>query len=113
MRGACGGDVSIERRRGDTETVCDLGDADVGVGQHRLGSLDVVVGKFWRATSGAAGAARGGEARLGALADQTALELRERAEHVKDQPALRGRRVERFREAAKPDTPYPQGFDRF
>jgi hypothetical protein len=31
--------------------VCDLGDADVGVGQHRLGSLDVVVGKFWRAMS--------------------------------------------------------------
>jgi hypothetical protein len=27
-------------------------------------SLDVVVGEFWRATSGAAGAARGGEARL-------------------------------------------------
>jgi hypothetical protein len=35
-----------------------LGDTDVGVGQHRLGSLDVVVGEFWRATSGAAGAAR-------------------------------------------------------
>lgn len=31
----------------------DLGDADVGVGQHRLGSLDVVVGEFWRTTSGA------------------------------------------------------------
>ena len=32
IRGACGGDVSIERRRGDTETVCDLGDVDVAVG---------------------------------------------------------------------------------
>jgi hypothetical protein len=28
--------------------MCDLSDADVGVGQHRLGSLDVVVGEFWR-----------------------------------------------------------------
>jgi hypothetical protein len=42
-----------------------------GFHQHSLGSLDVVVGEFWRATSGAAGTAGGGEARLGALADQT------------------------------------------
>ena len=48
---ARGGDVPIERRRRDPETVCDLSDADVGIGQHRLGGLDVVVGEFWRATS--------------------------------------------------------------
>jgi hypothetical protein len=32
IRGTRSGDVSIERRRRDTETVCDLRDADVGVG---------------------------------------------------------------------------------
>jgi len=32
----------------------DLRHADVGIGKHRLGGLDVVVGEFWRAPSGAA-----------------------------------------------------------
>ena len=39
-------------------------------------------------------APRGGKTRLGALADQAALEFRQRAKHVKNQPPLRGRRVE-------------------
>jgi len=38
-------------------------------------------------------AAGGGKAGLGALTDQTALEFRQCAEHVKNQPPLRGRRV--------------------
>ena len=80
IRGARGGDVPIERRRRDTETVCDLGDADVGIGQHRLGGLDVVVGEFRRSASGAAGAPSSGEACLSTLADQTALEFRQRAD---------------------------------
>jgi hypothetical protein len=67
---------SQRARRRDTETVCDLGDADIGVGQHRLGSLDVFIGEFSRTTSGAACAASGGESRLGALPDQAALEFR-------------------------------------
>src|SRR5271155_3477901 len=62
MRGARGGDVTIQRRRRDAQAVCDLGDADVGVGQHGLGSLDVVVGEFWRTASSAARTPRGGEA---------------------------------------------------
>ena len=56
----------------------DLGDADVGVGPHRLGGLNVVVSEFWRTTSGTARAPGGGEARLGALPDQAALEFRQR-----------------------------------
>ena len=68
----------------------DLGHADVGVRQHRLGGLDVVVREFRRLASGAASAPRGGKPRLGALPDQAALEFRQRAEHVKDQPPLRG-----------------------
>jgi hypothetical protein len=44
--------------------VRDLGHADVGVRQHRLGGLDVVVGEFRRPASGAANTPRGGEARL-------------------------------------------------
>jgi len=85
--------------------VRDLGDADVGVAQHRLCSLDVVVGKFWRLASRPACAASSSKTRLGALADQAALEFCQRAEHMKDKPPLRGRRVERFGQAAKPDTP--------
>src|SRR5271170_1681702 len=68
---------------------------------------------FGGSASRAASAPRGGQARLGALPDQAALELRQRAKHVKNQPPLRGRRVEGFGQAAKPDTPHPQGFDGF
>src|SRR4029077_9459123 len=75
IRSSCGRDVAIERRRGHAEAVRDLGHADAGIGQQRLGGLDVVVGEFRRASSGAAGAPRGGKARLGALPDQTALEF--------------------------------------
>jgi hypothetical protein len=48
---------------------------------------------------------------LGALPDQAALEFRQRAKHMRDQPPLRSRRVERFGQAAKPDAPEPQGLD--
>jgi len=43
IRGARGGQISIQRRRRDAEPVCDLSHADVGIGEHRLGGLDVVV----------------------------------------------------------------------
>ena len=89
----------------------DLGDADVGIGEHRFGRLNVVVGEFWRTPSRPAGAARGGKARSGALADQTALEFRQRAKHVKNQPPLRSRRVERLGQAAEAGAPYAQIFD--
>jgi hypothetical protein len=56
--------------------VRDLSHADVGIGEHRLGGLDVVVCEFRRAASGAANAPRGGKARLGTLPDQAALEFR-------------------------------------
>jgi len=53
--------------------VPDLSHADVGIGQHRLGGLDVVVGQFRRAASCAANTPRGGRARLGALPDEAAV----------------------------------------
>ena len=40
IRGSCGRDVPIERRRGHAEAVRDLGHADVGIGQQRLGGRD-------------------------------------------------------------------------
>jgi hypothetical protein len=57
-----------------TWAVCDLGDADIGISQQRLGN--VVVGEFWRPPASAARAPSGGEARLGACPDQAALKLR-------------------------------------
>ena len=50
---------------------------------------------------------------MGALADQAALEFRQRTKHVKDKPPLRGRRVEGLGQAAEPDTPQPQSFNGF
>jgi hypothetical protein len=51
-----------------------------------LAGLDVVVCEFLRTPSLAAEATGGGEARLGALADQAALEFRQRTKHVKSSP---------------------------
>jgi hypothetical protein len=76
IRGSRGGDVAIERRGRHAEAVRDLGNADVGVGQQRLGGLDVVVREFRRTASGATNAPRGSEARLGAFSDEAALEFR-------------------------------------
>ena len=113
MRSSRGGNVTIQRRRRDAKAVRDLRHADVGIGEHRLSGLDVVVRQFRRTASRAANAPRGGKACLGALSDQAALEFRQRAEHVKDQPPLRRRRVEGFGQAAKPDVSQPQFLDGF
>jgi hypothetical protein len=64
------------------QAVCDLGHADIGIGQHGLGGLDVVVGEFRRTSSGATGTSRGGEARSDPLPDQAALELRQCSEKL-------------------------------
>ena len=69
IRGSRGRDVPIERCRRDAEALRNLRHADITIGQHGLGGLDVLVGQFWRAAAGAAEAASGGEARLGALPD--------------------------------------------
>ena len=69
--------------RRDAKAVRDLRHGDVGISQHRLGSLDIVVRKFWRTTSGAARAPSSDEARLGALPDEAALEFRQRTKHEK------------------------------
>jgi hypothetical protein len=58
IRGSRDRDVPIRRRRRDAEPVCDLGHANVGIGEHRLGALDVVVGEFRRPASGSARVAR-------------------------------------------------------
>jgi hypothetical protein len=114
FRRSRGGNVTIQRRRRHAKAMRDLSHADVGIGEHCLGRLDVVVREFRRTASGAANAPRGGETRLGALSDQAALEFRQCAEHVKNEAPLRRRRVESFGQAAKRDIFQPQflnGFD--
>src|SRR3954462_15731980 len=51
-------------------------------------------------------------ARLGPLAGQVPLELRQRAEDVEDELAAAGGRVDRLLEAAEPDLPGLEGGDR-
>jgi hypothetical protein len=54
IRGSRGGNVPIERCRRAAEPLRDLTYGDVGISEHRLGSLDVVVREFRRTASGAA-----------------------------------------------------------
>ena len=112
MRGSRGRDVTIERCRRHAEAVCDLRHADIGIGEHCPRRFELVLCELRRAASGTAGPSRRREARLGALPDQAALEFRQRAKHVKNQPALRGRRVKSFGQAAKPDAPHPKNYGR-
>jgi hypothetical protein len=44
----------------DTEAMRDLSHADIGIGEHGLSGLDVLVGQFRRAASHAANSPRGG-----------------------------------------------------
>src|SRR6516225_6065019 len=67
IRGPRGGHISIQRRRRDAETMCDLCHADVAVCEQCLRSFKVGVGELWR--SGAAGTSRGSTTRLGAFPD--------------------------------------------
>lgn len=86
----------------------DPGHADFWIGEHRLRGLDLVRRQSRRASSSAANAARGSKPSLGALADQAALELRQRAEHGKDKSPSRRRRVDGFRQPAKTDAAQAQ-----
>src|SRR3954449_3827991 len=85
IRGSCSGKISIERRRRDTKALRYLSDGDVGVSEHRLGSLNVILGEFRGTAASTAKAPRGGKTCLGAFSDQAALELGQRAEHVENQ----------------------------
>jgi hypothetical protein len=46
VRRSCSWDVSIERGGRNAKAVRNLGDADVGIGQQRLGGFSIVVGEF-------------------------------------------------------------------
>src|SRR4051794_32327259 len=107
IRGSCRRKIPIERRRRDTKALRDLSDGDVGVSEHRLGGLDVILSEFRGTTAGTAKTPGSGQTRLSTLPDQAALEFRQRAKHVKNQPPLRGRGVEGFGQATKPDSSQP------
>src|SRR3954451_5394482 len=75
IRGSCSGKIPIERRRRDTKALRDLSNGNVGIGEHRPGSLDIVLGEFRRSAASTAKAPCGGKTCLGAFSDQAALEF--------------------------------------
>ena len=60
----------------------DIRHADIRVGKQGPRGFKVILRQLRRTASGAAGAPRGGKARLGALPDQTALEFRASAPNM-------------------------------
>ena len=113
IRAARSGDVAIERRGRDAKAVRNLRNADIGIGEQCPRGFKVFLCKLRRSPAGAAEAPSGGKTCFGALADQAALELRQRTKHMKNEPPLRSRRVEGFGQAAKPDASHPQVLDGF
>ena len=79
IRGSCSRKIPIERRRRDTKALRDLSYGDIGISEHRLGGLDVILSEFRRTTAGTAKTPGSGQTRLSTLPDQAALEFRQRA----------------------------------
>src|ERR1700694_4515370 len=84
-----------------SEAVGNLPHADIGISQHGPRGVKIILGQFRRSATGAAYSLGGGKPRAGALADEAALELRQGAEHMKDQQPLRGRGVDGLGQTAK------------
>jgi hypothetical protein len=95
--------IAVEGAFGNTEGGADVGDGVVRVGFHRFGQGGLFGGQGRFAPSPAAPGSRGGEARLGALADQVALEFGQRCEDVEDQLAARRRGVDMLLQAFEAD----------
>jgi hypothetical protein len=89
----------------------DLRHSDIWIGQYRLSGLHIVAGEFRRTASRAAQTPRGGKACFCALADEAALEFRQCPKLLKNQSPLRGRRVEGFGQAARPEASRRQVFN--
>jgi len=107
-----GGQIAIEGRGGHPDALGDLGNRNIGVRKQRHRGFNVLVREFRRSASHTSRPPCGGKPCLGAFADQASLELGEGAEHVKNEPSLRRRRIERFRQAPKADFSQPERFER-
>ena len=87
-------------------------DRDFRVGDQRPGLLEVLVRDRPRPAAHAAATARRIQARAGALANDLALELGDRAEHGKDQTPAGAGRIDVLREDLEADAAPLQVFDR-
>src|SRR5271166_919063 len=85
---------------------------NIGIGEQRPRNVEIVLGQLRRSASCPARALRCRESGACALPNEGALKLGKRAEHVKDQDALRRRRVDRLREAPKANVAQAQLLDR-
>lgn len=106
--------TEVERRWTDFETARDAGDGALRIRPHGVsGHRYLVRSKRGRSAADAASSSSNRQARVGALADQVALEFGKGSEDVKNQAAARCRGVDRVLEAAKADVSVREGFDRF
>src|SRR3954469_14236937 len=97
------GQVAVEGRLGDAHEPADLGDA-VLLGAVELHRELALLGREQLRPAAEPSARPGcGQARLGALTDEVALELGEGAEHMEDQPAAARGGVERLLQAPEAD----------
>ena len=106
-----GGQIPIERRGRYADAVGNVGDWNIGIGEQRPRNVEVVLGQLRRSAACPPHALRGLKPRAGAFPNEPPLKLRQGAEHVKHQHALRGRRVDSLGEAAKADAAQSQFLD--
>ena len=104
--------VAIQRRGRHPETVGNIADGNIGIGELRPRNVEVVLGHLRRSPSGSARTLRCGKSGACRLSNEGALEFGKRAEHVKHLDALRRRRVARLREAPKGNVAQAKLLDR-
>ena len=76
-------EISVQRSRGNAESTGNVRDADIRVGEQRFGNVDVMLGHFRWPASCSARPLRCCESGACALPNESPLELRKRAKHVK------------------------------
>src|SRR5271165_7106026 len=106
------GELAIQCRGRHPETVGNIADGNIGTGEQSPRNVEIVLGQLRRSASWSARTLRCGKSGACRLPNEGALEFGKRAEHVKDQDALRRRRVDRLREAPKANVAQAQLLDR-
>src|SRR5271165_670269 len=112
IRRSRSGKVAIQRRARHPETVGNIADGIIGIGEQRPRNVEVVLGQLRRSASCSARTLRYGKSGACTLPNEGALEFGKLAEHVKHQDALRRRPVDRLREAPKANVAQAQLLDR-
>lgn len=107
------GHVAVESGSRDTKAASNLFNVDLGVGQHRLCSFQVVGVKLWRPPSCSPACTGCIEVSTSALTDNATLKFGQCPENLENKPATSSRCVNGFGQRPESDAASIEILDRF